>query len=213
MSSEQIFFPLGKINHIAYIDNAISKETCDSIIELGEELFEEVFYQGPTMGGVQKHIKNCFDWGFGTYDPRYTEEQNKKNSELDAEVFNGLNKALTMYVENYEKLGEHWKNIIDTKYQVQKYLKNTGFYRSHIDGGPWSAGDVRNRILAAVIYLNTVEEGGGTFFDDHNITVDAVAGRISIFPAYWTHPHGGEVPISNDKWIISTFISVQNEEK
>ncbi len=32
------------------------------------------------------------------------------------------------------------------------------------------------------------------------------AGRIALFPAVFTHPHESCVPITDDKWIISTFI-------
>jgi hypothetical protein len=58
-----------------------------------------------------------------------------------------------------------------------------------------------------VIYLNDVEYGGETNFPLHEIAVTPKAGRIVFFPATWTHLHESRVPISSDKWIISSFIN------
>ena len=206
VDEKKIFFPAGKNTHIAYVENAISPKTCAEIVSMGEEVFDKVFYQGPTVSGVDKEVKNCFDWPLGSYDERYSEEEVERMKRLDSEVFHDLSKTLRMYIEEYEFLDKYWKQISDTRYQVQKYLKGEGFYSAHIDGGPWTGGEIQKRVLAVVIYLNTVEIGGGTKFHDHDVVVEAVAGRASVFPAYWTHPHGGEVPISGDKWIISTFV-------
>jgi hypothetical protein len=56
------------------------------------------------------------------------------------------------------------------------------------------------------MYLNTIERGGETFFPLHDLKIKATAGTISLFPAAWTHPHTSCVPISSDKWIVSSFI-------
>jgi hypothetical protein len=207
---KSIFFPIGKMSHIAYVENAINKKTCSEIMSLGEEVFDRAFYPGPTVSGVDKKMKNCFDWPLCSPDERYTEEEIQRMKRLDGEVFSDLAEALHLYVEEYDFLKKFWVERADTNYQVQKYLKGDGFYDAHVDGGPWAPGTLNKRVLAVVIYLNTVKEGGGTKFRDHEVTIDAVAGRASIFPAYWTHPHGGEVPISEDKWIISTFLVVGN---
>ena len=90
---------------------------------------------------------------------------------------------------------------------MQHYEKNIGYYREHIDGGIVPR-TTSTRILGAIIYLNTVDVGGGTYFREHDIIVPAKIGSVSLFPAHWTHPHQGMVPISNDKWIISSFITM-----
>ena len=68
-------------------------------------------------------------------------------------------------------------------------------------------------MLGAIIYLNTVETGGETYFREHDLKIPAKAGSIALFPAYWTHPHQGCVPISDDKWIVSTFVVKKTEEQ
>lgn len=91
----------------------------------------------------------------------------------------------------------------DTGYQIQRYEKGKGKFGPHVDAGSVASS---TRVAAAVIYLNTVEEGGGTRFVYHDETIDAVEGRILWFPAAWTHVHQGLIPLSGPKYIVSTFM-------
>jgi len=101
---------------------------------------------------------------------------------------------------------DSWIQISDTGFQVQKYYRNFGFYRPHVDSFPILNSSMNNRVLACVIYLNDVEYGGETNFPLHGVKIKPKVGRIALFPAVWTHPHESCVPITDDKWIISTFI-------
>ena len=57
------------------------------------------------------------------------------------------------------------------------------------------------RIVTFLFYLNDVEEGGETFF--YNGKVKPEAGKLILFPATWTYNHKGNMPISNDKYIVT----------
>ena len=57
--------------------------------------------------------------------------------------------------------------------------------------------------MAWTLYLNDVSDGGGTRFVEYDETVDAVAGRLCIFPAYWTHSHHGVVSPTQTKYIVT----------
>lgn len=66
------------------------------------------------------------------------------------------------------------------------------------------------RFLVMFFYLNDVEEGGETEFSDRvideiNLTVKPKQGRMVMFPPMWMYPHRGCKPISNPKYIISTY--------
>lgn len=74
-------------------------------------------------------------------------------------------------------------------------------FQLHFD----SIGEKANRYLVFLWYLNDVPEGGGTHFPELDITVQAKAGRLVIFPPYWMYQHIGQPPISNDKYILSTY--------
>ena len=56
------------------------------------------------------------------------------------------------------------------------------------------------RLLAWMIYLNTVPDGG-TMFLDQDMTIDAEVGKLLIQPAYWTHTHKSQVAETSEKYI------------
>jgi hypothetical protein len=90
-----------------------------------------------------------------------------------------------------------------TGYKIQHYRKNDGHFKWHFDAlgpGAW------DRQLALIIYLNSVEEGGETCFHRQNLKVKPVAGDAVLFPTFWTHMHCGEIPRSDDKYVISSFM-------
>jgi prolyl 4-hydroxylase len=86
---------------------------------------------------------------------------------------------------------------------VMKRYKPNGDegFQLHFD----SIGEKANRYLVFLWYLNDVAEGGGTEFPELGITIQAKAGRLLIFPPYWMYQHLGQAPISNDKYILSTY--------
>lgn len=122
------------------------------------------------------------------------------------EIGKSLWTAISLYVEAYSELRaapELW----DSGFRLQYYKKGSGYYRRHHDGAPWDPEPTSLRVLGVVMYLNTVERGGETAFPMHNFKVKAEMGSIALFPASWTHPHQACVPVSDDKWIVSTFIT------
>lgn len=198
-----LVWPAGKNGYIGYCDSIFDKNFCDGVINLCEGQPER-FSPGLTLGGVSTHIKNSLDWFL---DANYESPTNVEQ-EYDFRIHAELQKVVSLYRLSYPHLILHCDSDkfarSDTGYQVQKYIKNTGNYIEHIDGATWI--DSGPRTLAAILYLNTVTHGGGTQFPIQNVTIDAVAGRVVLFPAEWTHPHSGLVPLSDDKWIISTFL-------
>lgn len=88
-------------------------------------------------------------------------------------------------------------------------------YKPNGEDGFGLHGDCTNigssaRWLAFFWYLNDVEEGGRTIFsyDGENEigAVEAKQGRCLVFPPTWTYPHIGEKPISNEKYIIGSYL-------
>jgi prolyl 4-hydroxylase len=63
-----------------------------------------------------------------------------------------------------------------------------------------------NRYLVFLWYLNDVSEGGETEFQNLGIKVQARVGRLLMFPPYWMFQHAGLPPISNNKYIVSTYL-------
>jgi hypothetical protein len=90
-----------------------------------------------------------------------------------------------------------------TGYKIQHYKKNEGHFKWHFDAlgpGGW------DRQLAVIVYLNSVAAGGETSFHRQKLKINPVAGDAVFFPTFWTHLHCGEIPRSEDKYVISSFI-------
>jgi len=75
-------------------------------------------------------------------------------------------------------------------------------FQLHFD----SINHVANRYLVLLWYLNDVEHGGETRFPQLDVTVQARAGRLLMFPPYWMYQHEGLPPLSGDKYIVSTYL-------
>lgn len=74
-------------------------------------------------------------------------------------------------------------------------------FQPHFD----SLGPVASRYLVFLWYLNDVADGGATKFVDLDVAVQPRAGRLLIFPPYWMYRHAGLAPISEPKYILSTY--------
>ena len=75
-------------------------------------------------------------------------------------------------------------------------------FEPHFD----SLDDKSRRYMVFLWYLNDVQEGGETEFCDLGIKVQARTGRLLMFPPFWMFQHAGLAPVSNDKYIVSTYM-------
>ena len=120
--------------------------------------------------------------------------------DLDTELFRSLGQAIIEFREMYPFFKGAFK---DNGYAIQR--TNTGeFYHWHIDGGSHEFAD---RQLVAVWYLNDVEgPGGETEFSYQQIKVKPEAGKLVLFPPFWTHEHRGVTLEKGVKYIATTWV-------
>jgi len=86
---------------------------------------------------------------------------------------------------------------------IKKYSVNANHrFDEHIDVGDLTSS---SRFLAVLFYLNTVETGGETVFTQLGKTIKPKQGSVLIFPPYWMFKHCGNPPVSNDKYIITSY--------
>ncbi|MFN9605615.1 MAG: 2OG-Fe(II) oxygenase [Planctomycetota bacterium] len=98
---------------------------------------------------------------------------------------------------------------------VQKYSKNVGgYYYWHSEIYPRDpAAETLHRVLLFMFYLNDVDEGGETEFLYQERKLKPTAGTMVIAPAGFTHTHRGNVPRSNDKYILTSWILFNRAEQ
>ena len=90
-----------------------------------------------------------------------------------------------------------WEEI-----RIKRYRSGIGNFLDHVDVGDYISA---RRFLVFFVYLNTVAEGGETEFPTLDLQVSPECGTILVFPATWTFLHRGNVPISNDKYILGSY--------
>ena len=91
----------------------------------------------------------------------------------------------------------------DLGYQLQRSVPGE-FYRWHVDSGP---GTLSQRQLVAIWYLNSVPQpGGATEFFHQQVQVQPEAGKLLLFPPFWTHLHQGDTVGTGHKYIATTWV-------
>lgn len=93
---------------------------------------------------------------------------------------------------------------------LRKYYKESGGYDYHND---YIFGDKNARVMTFIIYLGNVYQGGETKFLHQNKKVKSLSGRLLMFPPTHNYLHIGLPPISNDKYIITSFLIANQNNK
>ena len=110
--------------------------------------------------------------------------------------------AYPLYVQKYsylKRLSTH--NILEVK--IQKTKIGEGYHFWHCENAQMKA---RNRILAFMVYLNDVTEGGETEFLYQKCRFKPEKNTMLVWPSQFTHVHRGNPPLSNDKYIITGWV-------
>lgn len=88
-------------------------------------------------------------------------------------------------------------------FRIKRYrARRSDQFRQHVDAYDRVSA---LRYLVCFWYLNDVDEGGETLFTELDLKVRARRGRLIMFPPYWMYSHAGLAPLSNNKYIISTY--------
>jgi Rps23 Pro-64 3,4-dihydroxylase Tpa1-like proline 4-hydroxylase len=120
--------------------------------------------------------------------------------DIDKLLFSSLDRSLREFNQLYPYFRGAFK---DMGYAVQR--TNSGeFYEWHIDGG---SHEFAQRQLVAIWYLNDVPgPGGETEFRHQDIKIKPEAGKLILFPPFWTHEHRGRTLQAGSKYIATTWV-------
>ena len=113
----------------------------------------------------------------------------------------------TRFMKNLNIKDIHFPPVIDMEnIIIKKYMPNDeDQFKVHVDVVR-SMGDSAKRFLVFILYLNDVEDGGHTMFPKPNIWVKPRAGRLLVFPPFWTHPPAGLKPLSGPKYVMMSYL-------
>ena len=85
--------------------------------------------------------------------------------------------------------------------KMQKTRPSEGYHNWHCESG--SSLYDRTTILAWMVYLNDVEDGGGTEFKYQGLRHNAKKGKTLIWPSDFTHTHRGVISQTKEKYIVT----------
>ena len=172
-------------------DDFIPKELCDSLVSRFEQQKQKQILNGKT---VRNHLPNS-QWHELDIGKLLTKEESDY-----------LINRMFAYKKKYDqdcKLEPELPMPGQIDQLIMKRYDPNGEdnFELHFD----SLGPVSTRYLVILWYLNDVEEGGETCFPRLDIAIKPKAGRLLIFPPYWLFMHEAKPPISDAKYIASTY--------
>jgi len=173
-------------------DNALTSAHCGEIIERFEAATDEQ-YQGRIgqTENIDLDIKRSTDLVISGK-PHW--------KDVDRLLFQSLAGGIKFMREQHPFFGGRFK---DFGYAIQRTDEGE-FFHWHVDGGSHSFSD---RQLVAIWYLNDVPgPGGETEFRLQNVKITPQAGRLLLFPPFWTHEHRGVTLSTGVKYIATTWV-------
>mgnify|MGYP003644153600 CR=1 FL=1 len=198
---------------IGIFPNAFSESECEALIYKSEEAVKLGTAWEGQAGDREFRGKELNE---GNEFKKSTDCQIDMRGSLASLVAARFNKYTNTYLNDFPHNATFDHNmVVDNKanypmLQIQKYDKGSGHYNSwHVE---ISDAETALRQFVYILYLNTVDEGGETGFlfkeegSDDFFKVKPSAGKLIIHPANWPYIHKGYMPITQDKYILTTWL-------
>ena len=172
-------------DHIGIFDKEVPSNLCNSVIE-SFSLWE----------GNREFIGPCFKDGEDQMEEGHFARSDVQmclevvDLDLARQLNSYLKKAFDEYVNVYRGLTQDSDPLSTWTTKVQRTKAGGGYHQWHYEDGQFL---YRDRVLAWMIYLNTIptDNGGGTDFLHQKLTLQPTEGTIVLWPASYTHVHRG----------------------
>ena len=173
-------------------ENSLYLDICNKLIEI---------YENTISLGKHENIKN-------NYKPNFTQFNLTENCKINDEVNSIHNHVIKKTLEYRNKYYEYMDSRVFPEshafeqFRIKKYEPNgEDMFDTHVDVQDYSSA---RRYLSFFWYLNDVDIGGNTVFND--VVISPRSGKLVVFPPLWLFPHRGEPPISGPKYLLSTYL-------
>lgn len=167
--------------------HVLPDKACDFLIEL--------YDSNPSQ---HERIENDFK-------PTFTQlNLNRYHGKIVPELCSYFNKSLDLYKSRVKQAQYLPKVELLEEFRIKKYnVGGSDRFDEHVDVVDHKTS---KRCLAMLFYLNSVPVGGHTRFPEQGDSIRPTKGYVVVFPPTWEYPHIGEPPISNPKYIMSTYL-------
>ncbi|QOL26228.1 2OG-Fe(II) oxygenase [Thalassotalea sp. LPB0316] len=218
---------------IVEFKQALSAEFCQHLIEKFEQ--DDNKQQGRIGSGVDTTKKNSIDIHLSTL-PDWQQEHQQINAlvlqglvqyvKAYPHIITGAispsikdaktGQLTTLTPEMISQLDDNQlSSIIQSIFRLddinmQKYPVQEGnFGHWHAEHYPHPSDPEQkslHRTLLWLIYLNDVPQGGETDFLYQQASIKPTTGSLVLSPCGFTHTHRGRTPLSNDKYVLASWI-------
>tara|TARA_B100000287_G_scaffold9948_1_gene10103 strand:+ start:320 stop:919 length:600 start_codon:yes stop_codon:yes gene_type:complete len=192
-------------NFIQRTSGALSQQECGAVIDFFESNKERHFAGTSGAHPVHDPMKKI------DTELRLDLRELVEDKRLEP-VANALYNAWEEYRQTYPFLNQISGWRISHAFKIQRYNPNEAYFQEHCENDGAKDGNMERRLIALMVYLNTVTDGGQTRFPTQNISFSPKVGDILMWPAYWTHPHHGIASPTQTKYIITGWY-VFNDSK
>ena len=197
-------------DHILHLQGSLDGGSCQSLIDIFESLNE--YHVEGRVGGVRRidhDSKKCTEMMFQLCKSHHFHPMPMWDVEKDeivkvpvyeqVDFINCLVNGFKKYAQEYPFLNDLTEMKVYDGVKVQKYNPNECYSKLHCE----SMGSNLDRVLAWMIYLNDVTEGGETEFPSQDKKFQPRCGDVLFWPAHFTHPHRGIVSKTQVKYIVT----------
>ena len=184
-------------DHIMTIDNFLMDETIEVLFDAWKKAEERGYTYSRREQGHNQDQFMIKDQAITHYDmPRML------STDMDTVIQYVNHFGLGEYDRKYNILNiPEYREIYVSGAKMQKTCPGEGYHVWHHEHGYQNAN--RNAILAWMVYLNDVDEGGETEFLFQHVRMKPVKNQLVMWPAYFTHMHRGNPPLRQNKFVIT----------
>ena len=192
------------IDNFIYVnDNSMTSQQCQQLIDLYEDN-PEYHLKGSIIEVEGKECdldkaKKCMEMFFKSED--------LENRDVLEPLSSALKKTIVQYVLRYPFLKQLTEWSMSHTFKIQKYLPGEAYFSLHTENTGHRDGVTDRRLIAWMVYLNDVTDGGETEFPTQEVKVKPKQGSMLFWPAYWTHPHRGLPSPTQVKYILTGWFS------
>ena len=187
----------------------IDEDICDRLIEtfkvhprMNPDQKPTMFSKGKVME-ADPAIKESTDLGLTVDD--------SLQFPVILDYLDALQGCIDQYVETYPACNMYGPWRIVRPLNIQYYKPGQAFHAWHSERCSTNP-IVTTRHLVFMTYLNTVTDQGGTEWYDQELYVNPEKGKTVIWPADWTFTHRGVPSPTQEKYIITGWFNLVDEE-
>lgn len=188
---------------IGVFKNTFSKEYCESVIKLYEEIKKLGFTTNRQSHDKSLHINKQNEFAFFNNTHLKNDILFDQSESLVHTFVSKTWECYSTYLSKYGVLESLAPHQFYNSIKVQNTKLSEGYHVWHCEHASRITGA---RLLLVILYLNTVEDGGETEFLYQARRVKPEQGTLLICPSGFTHTHRGNPPLSNEKYIMNGWI-------